>query len=115
MASSQEIIPVGEAATALYDDTSMNGSNGPASPIVVKPGGREGPTEEMPERAFYMCSSVSLDTICGDAPQFHWTYGYGDGGGPAGLFLLWRALPTSSTGLALRWKNVTDATAQGSG
>ena len=62
MASSREIIPIGEAAATLYDDTSMNGSNGPASPIVVEPGDREGPTEEMPEHAFYMY-----------APQFHWT------------------------------------------
>ena len=54
MASGQEIISIGEAATALYDDTSINGSNGPASPIVVEPGDKEGPTEEMPERAFYM-------------------------------------------------------------
>ena len=61
MASGREIIPVGEATAALYDDTSMNGSNGPASPIVVEPGDREGLTEEMPERAFYMY-----------APQFHW-------------------------------------------
>ena len=36
MASGQEIIPVKEAAAALYDDTSMNGSNGPVSPIVVR-------------------------------------------------------------------------------
>ena len=32
MAWGREIVPVGEAAAALYDDTSMNGSNGPASP-----------------------------------------------------------------------------------
>ena len=62
MASSREIIPVGEAASALYDDTSMNSSNGPASPIVVEPGDREGSTKEMLEHAFYMY-----------APQFHWT------------------------------------------
>ena len=62
MASSREIIPVGEAAAALYDDMNMNGSNGLTSPIVVKPGDREGPIEEMPEHAFYMY-----------APQFHWT------------------------------------------
>ena len=62
MATGQEIIPVGEAAAVLYDDTSMNGSNGPPSPIVVEPGDREGPTAEEPERAFYMY-----------APQFHWT------------------------------------------
>ena len=65
MASGQEIVPVGEvdvAAVTLYDDTSMNGSNGPASPLVVEPGDREGPTEEMPGRAFYLY-----------APQFHWT------------------------------------------
>ena len=37
MASGQEIIPVGEAAAALYDDASMNSSNGPASPLVVEP------------------------------------------------------------------------------
>ena len=54
MASGREIIPVGEAAATLYNDTSMNGSNGPASPIVVEPSDREGPTEEMPEHAFYM-------------------------------------------------------------
>ena len=66
MALGQEIIPIGEAATALYDDTSMNGSNGPASPIVVEPGDREGPIEEMPECAFYMY-----------APQFHWTLAVG--------------------------------------
>ena len=60
MASCQEIVPIREAATALYDDTSMNGSNGLTSPIVVEPGDREGPTEEMLERAFYMYS-----------PQFH--------------------------------------------
>ena len=40
----------------------MNGSNGPAFPIVVEPSDREGPTEEMPVPAFYMY-----------APQFHWT------------------------------------------
>ena len=40
----------------------MNGSNGPASPIVVEPGDREGLTEEMSECAFYMYT-----------PQFHWT------------------------------------------
>ena len=62
MATGQEIVPVGEAAVVLYDDTSMNSSNGPPSPIVVEPGDREGPTAEEPERAFYMY-----------APQFHWT------------------------------------------
>ena len=62
MATGQEIVPVGDAAAVLYDDTSMNGSNGPPSPIVVEPGDREGPTAEEPERAFYMY-----------APQFHWT------------------------------------------
>ena len=72
MASGQEIIPVGEAAAVLYDDTSMNGSNGPASPIVVEPGDREGLTEEMPERAFYMY-----------APQFHWTLTMGAEDRPA--------------------------------
>ena len=66
MASSREIIPVGEATTALYNDASMNGSNGPTSPIIVEPGDKEGPTEEMPERAFYMY-----------APQFHWTLAMG--------------------------------------
>ena len=38
----------------LHYDTSMNGSNGPTSPIVVELGDREGPTTEMPEHAFYM-------------------------------------------------------------
>ena len=60
MASGREIVPVGETAMTWYDDMSMNGSNGPASPIVVEPGDREGPTADMPERAFYMY-----------APQFH--------------------------------------------
>ena len=72
MASGREIIPVGEAVAILYDDTSMNGSNGPASPIVVEPGEREGPTEEMPERAFYMY-----------APQFYWTLATGAEDRPA--------------------------------
>ena len=72
MASGREIIPVGETAAALYDDTSMNGSNGPASPIVVEPGDREGPTKEMPECAFYMY-----------APQFHWTVAMGAKDRPA--------------------------------
>ena len=44
----------------------MNGLNGPASPIVVEPSDREGPTTEMPERAFYMYP-----------PQFHWTVAMG--------------------------------------
>ena len=39
----------------------MNGSNGSTSPIVVEPSDHEGPSVEMPERAFYMY-----------APQFHW-------------------------------------------
>ena len=72
MAPGREIIPVGEAAAILYDDTSMNGSNGPASPIVVEPGDREGPTEEMPKCAFYMY-----------APQFHWTLTMGTEDRPA--------------------------------
>ena len=72
MASGREIIPVGEAVTVLYDDTSMNGSNGPASPIVFEPGDREGPTEEMPERAFYIYT-----------PQFHWTLTMGAEDRPA--------------------------------
>ena len=54
MASSREIIPIGEAAAILYNDTSMNGSNGPASTIVVELGDREGPIAEMPQREFYM-------------------------------------------------------------
>ena len=65
MASGQEIVPVGgvDAATVtLYDDTSMNGSDRPASPLVVEPSDWEGPTEDMPGRAFYLY-----------APQFHWT------------------------------------------
>ena len=65
MASGQVIVPVGGAdiaAMTLYDYTSMNGSNGPASPLVVEPGDREGPIEDMPGRAFYLY-----------APQFHWT------------------------------------------
>ena len=38
MASGREMVPVGEATVMLYDDMSMNGSNGPASPTVVDPG-----------------------------------------------------------------------------
>ena len=72
MASGREIIPIGEAAAILYDDTSMNGSIGPASPILVEPGDKEGPTEEMPERAFYRY-----------APQFHWTLTMGAEDWPA--------------------------------
>ena len=72
MASSQEIITVGEAVAVLYDDTSMNGSNGPAPTIFVKPGDKERPTEEMPECAFYMY-----------APQFHWTLTMGAEDWPA--------------------------------
>ena len=74
MASGREIIPIGEAAAALYNDMSINGLNGPASPIVVEPGDREGPTEEMPERAVYMY-----------APEFHWTLAMG-GRGQASSF-----------------------------
>ena len=66
MASGREIVPAGEAATVLYDDMSMNGSNGPISPIVVEPSDREGPIEEIPEHACYMY-----------APQFHWTVAMG--------------------------------------
>ena len=32
MATGQELIPAGDAAAVLYDDASMNGSNGPPSP-----------------------------------------------------------------------------------
>ena len=49
MASSREILPIAEGVVVLYDDTSMDGSNGPAFPIVVKPSDREGPTTEMLE------------------------------------------------------------------
>ena len=71
MALGREIITVGEAA-AVLNDMSMNGSNGLASPIVVKPGDREGPTKEMLERAFYI-----------HAPQFHWTLAMGTKDRPA--------------------------------
>ena len=54
MASSREIIFASEAAAVLFDDMSMNGLNGPASPIVVEPGDREGLTTKMPEHGFYM-------------------------------------------------------------
>ena len=64
MASGWEILPVGggAAVVTLYDDTIMNGSNELASPIVVKPSDREGPTAEMPKRAF-----------CIYTPKFNWT------------------------------------------
>ena len=54
-------MPADETVVTWYDDMSMNGSNGPAYPIVVEPGDCEGPRADMPERAFYMY-----------APQFHW-------------------------------------------
>ena len=66
MVSDREIIPIGEAAAMLCNDTTMNGSNGPASPIVVEPSDREGLTTGMPERGFFMY-----------APQFHWTMARG--------------------------------------
>ena len=72
MATGQEMIPVGEAAAVLYDDANMDGSDSSPSPIVVEPGDREGPTEDMPERAFYMY-----------APQFHWTMSVGGEDQPA--------------------------------
>ena len=72
MASGREIIPIGEATAILYDDMSMNGLNSLASPIVVETGDREGPTEEMLERAFYMF-----------VPQFHWTITMGAEDRPA--------------------------------
>ena len=72
IASGREIIPIGEAAAGLCNYTSMNGSTAPASPIVVEPGDKEGPTAEMPERTFYMY-----------APQFHWTVAMGAEDRPA--------------------------------
>ena len=66
MASSREIVPIGEAAAILNDDTSMNGSNGPTSPIVVEPGDKKGLTEEMLEHACYIY-----------APQFYWIVAMG--------------------------------------
>ena len=66
MTSGREIIPVGEVVAVLYDYMSMNGSNGPAFPIVVEPGDKEWPTAKMPECAFFMY-----------APQFHWTIAIG--------------------------------------
>lgn len=60
MASIQEITSIGEATAVLYDDTSINGLNGPASLIAVKPSDRERPTAKMLEYAFYVY-----------APQFH--------------------------------------------
>ena len=52
MASGREMVPVGEATVMLYDDMSMNGSNGPACPTVVDPGDYEGSTAKMLECAF---------------------------------------------------------------
>ena len=52
LALGQEIVPVGEAATILYDNTSMNDSNGSATPLVVELGNQEGPTVDMIEHAF---------------------------------------------------------------
>lgn len=36
MALDFKIVPVGEATMTLYNDASINGSNGPAFPIVVE-------------------------------------------------------------------------------
>ena len=58
MVSGREIISIGEAAALLYDNTSVNGSNGPVPLIVVKPGDQGGPTVEMPGRAF-ICTLLS--------------------------------------------------------
>ena len=46
----------------MYDDMSMNGSNGPTSPIVIKPSDGEGPIAKMLDCAFYTYTT-----------QFHWT------------------------------------------
>ena len=54
IASGREIVPIGEAAMTLYDNTSMNGSNGPEFPIIIEPSDHEGPTSEFSERAIYM-------------------------------------------------------------
>ena len=54
MVSGREIVPVGEVATTLYNDMSLNVSNGPASPKIVKLGNYEGMTAKMPEHAFYI-------------------------------------------------------------
>ena len=62
MAPGREIISVGEAATVLYDDMSINNLNGLAFPIVVEPGDTDELIAQMSKRAFYMY-----------APQFHWT------------------------------------------
>ena len=88
MGSSQEIVPIGDdaAVMTLYDNTSMNGSNKLASPIVVKPGDQKGPTAEVPKRAFYMY-----------APQFHWTVSIEVEDQPARA--LWRRWPMSSSSL----------------
>ena len=59
----QQIVPYGSHGDAL-DDISMNGSNGEGlavSPIVIQPGDREGPSQDMPNRMFYM-----------HEPRFHW-------------------------------------------
>lgn len=54
MALGQEMVPVGHVVTVLYNDASMNGSNGPVAPIVVEPDDRQGPTTNMPKGVFYM-------------------------------------------------------------
>ena len=56
IALGQEIVLVGSdvAVMTLYDDTSMNGSTGPTSLIVVELGDIEGLTAEMSEHAFYI-------------------------------------------------------------
>ena len=74
MASGREIVLVGGGAAAviLCDDTSMNGSNGLAFPIVVEPGDEEGPTTEMPKHALYIYTA-----------PFHWTVTMGEEDQPA--------------------------------
>ena len=46
------------------DDTSMNGNGGgdlALSPIVVQPGDRQGPTEDMPNRALHIRATVFVE------------------------------------------------------
>ena len=60
MVLGREVIPVGEATDILYNNMSMNGSNGLAYPIILEPGDKEGLIAEIQECALYIY-----------APQLH--------------------------------------------
>ena len=70
MASGWEIVPVGETDAVLYDDTWMNGGNGPVSPIIIKPGDRErADRRDAGACILYVRSLIPLDSRYGGRGQ----------------------------------------------